>query len=285
MNWDTVGFDSNKIYFENAVKNGILSHAYLFWGPEMIGKKTFARDLYRLINGRDVIIDGDPDFKVLSPNLDKDETKIYIEDARDIRSFLSFKPYQGPYKYVLIDNADRLTAEASNSILKILEEPPSFSIIVLVTSKPKYLLPTILSRCSSIRFLPLKSEAMAPFIRNKKLNKEDGDFLLKVANGRLGWVINTLSSGDLNKIRKSLTDIEGVSKQGVFEKIQFAKKIYEKGDYPELISNWINFLHADLITSNQNQKLIKDLLSLHTLLSQPQFNHRLAIENFLINQN
>src|SRR3989344_6540052 len=101
MNWTIKDFDKNKHYFEDAVKNGNLSHAYLFCGPEGIGKKMFAYNLFRLINQREP--DSDPDFKLLTPRLDEDETKIYVEDVRDLKSYLSLKPYYGPYKFVVIN--------------------------------------------------------------------------------------------------------------------------------------------------------------------------------------
>src|SRR3989344_8729970 len=138
MNWNTTGFEKNKKYFINAVKNGNLSHAYLFSGPDGIGKKMFADDIFHLVNQREP--DGDPDFKLLAPRLEEDETKIYVEDIRKLKSYLSFKPYYGPYKFVVINDADRLVLEAANAFLKMLEEPAPFSIIILVSSKPKLIL-------------------------------------------------------------------------------------------------------------------------------------------------
>ena len=142
---ETIGFNKQREYFKNAVKNGHLSHAYLFSGPDGIGKKIFAYDLFRLVNQREP--EGDPDFKLLTPRLEEEETQIYIEDIRDLKSYLSLKPYRGPYKFVVINDADRLVIEASNAILKLLEEPTQFTVIILVSSKPKLLLPTVLSRC------------------------------------------------------------------------------------------------------------------------------------------
>src|SRR3989344_4845985 len=116
MNWKTIGFDKNKKYFLDAIKNGNLSHAYIFCGPDGIGKKLFAYDLFSFINQREP--EGDPDFKLLTPRLEDDDlpagrhgTKIYIEDVRNLKSYLSLKPYHGPYKFVVINDADRLVPE------------------------------------------------------------------------------------------------------------------------------------------------------------------------------
>src|SRR3989344_250850 len=149
-----MSFNKQKKYFESVVKNGHLSHAYLFSGPEGAGKKDFAYDLFRMINGRDP--EGDPDLKLLTPRTEEDETKIYIKDIRELKSYLSFKSYYGPYKFVVVNDADRLVLEAANAFLKILEEPAPFSIIILVSYQPKFILPTVLSRCEKVQFLNLQ---------------------------------------------------------------------------------------------------------------------------------
>src|SRR3989338_6742348 len=121
MVWTVIGHNKNKQYFESCFKNKALAHAYIFCGPEGIGKKVFAHDLFRLVNKREPF--GDPDFKLLSPRLEEGETKIYIEDIRDLKSYLSLKPYYGPYKFVIINDADRLVPEAANAFFKMLYEP------------------------------------------------------------------------------------------------------------------------------------------------------------------
>lgn len=223
------------------MKQGVLSHAYIFCGPEGIGKKMFAYDIFRIVNRREP--EGDPDFKILSPRLEDDETKIYIEDIRDLKSYLSLKPYYGPYKFVVINDADRLVPEAANAFLKILEEPSSFTIIILVSSKPRFILPTVLSRCEKVQFLPSKEK-----IIDKKTTEAIGEFM-------------------------------NVARQGITERMQYAEKLFSGKEYQNLIIGLIHTLRA---RENPNHKVLKNLLRLNSLLSQPQFNHRLALENFLI---
>lgn len=242
MTWNSVGHDKNKNYFINAVKNSTLSHAYIFCGQEGIGKKMFAYDIFRLVNQREP--EGDPDFKLLTPCLEEDETKIYIEDIRDLKSYLSLKPYFGPYRFVVINNADRLVPEAANAFLKMLEEPSPFTIIVLISSKPKLILPTVLSRCEKVQFLPLGE---------KKVDKATTETVNEFIN---------------------------VVKQGITERMQYAEKLFAGKNYQNLIVSLIYFLHS---RENPNHKVLKNLLRLNFLLSQPQFNHRLVLENFLIN--
>ncbi len=241
MNWITTGHNNNKKYFEDVIKKGLLSHAYLFCGPDGIGKKMFAYDIFRLLNNREP--EGDPDFKLLTPRLEENETKIYIEDIRNLKSYLSLKPYFGPYKFVVINDADRLVDEAANSFLKMLEEPSPFTIIILISSKPKLILSTVLSRCEKVQFLSSGEKDI-----DKETIKEIGEFMV-------------------------------VAKQGITERMQYAEKLFAGKDYQNLVVGLIHTLRA---RENPNHKVLKKLLRLNSLLSQPQFNHRLALENFLI---
>lgn len=218
-----------------------MSHSYLFSGPEGIGKKMFAYDLFSLVNQREP--ENDPDFKLLTPRLEDDETKIYIEDIRKLKSYLSLKPYAGPYKFVVINDADRLVPEAANAFLKMLEEPSPFTIIILISSKPKFILPTVLSRCEKVQFLPSNE---------KEIDKETA---------------------------QAVAEFMKVAKEGVCERMQYAEKLFAGKNYQNLVVGLIHTLRA---RENPNHKVLKNLLHLNTLLSQPQFNHRLALENFLI---
>jgi DNA polymerase III subunit delta' len=145
-----LGFEKQKEYFQELATHRRVSHAYLFSGPERIGKKSFALELSRMLNGRHVV--ADPDSRLLAPRRQEGETKIYIEDIRDLHSFLYLKPVLGPNKILVIDEADRLTDEASNALLKTLEDPTPNSVFILISSQPKLLLSTIRSRCLEIRF-------------------------------------------------------------------------------------------------------------------------------------
>ena len=238
----TTRHNSNRKYFEGLVKNSMLAHAYLFSGPEGAGKKDFAYDLFRLVNGREP--EGDPDLKLLTPRTEEDETKIYIKDIRELKSYLSFKPYYGPYKFVVVNDADRLEAEASNAFLKMLEEPSPFTVIVLISSKPKMILPTILSRCESVRFLRSGE---------KELDRE------------------TI---------KAINEFVKAAKLGIPARLKYAEKLYKEEDYQKLVVGLIHWLHA---REKKNPRVMKALLQLNNIVSQPKYNHRLAIENFLIN--
>lgn len=284
-----VGHTKQKKYFKNIINNGMLAHAYLFTGPEMIGKRTFALELAKSILGDD--INQNPDFKLIAPKTEDGELKIYIEDIRDLKKFFSLKTYGGGRRVVIFDNAHCLTSEAANAFLKILEEPPTGSLIILVSSMPGLLLSTILSRCEEVRFVEADGREVISYLADKKLKQEDKEFLAKLAGGRIGLMNRLIEGNGIAEARKAVNDLRKLLNSGIYEKMDYAKKVHEKavrqgsprGDYSLLVNYWLNWVSASVRNSPKNEKIVKDLLALNQLVSQPQFNHRLALENFLLN--
>lgn len=276
-----VGHNKQKKYFQNVIKNGAVSHAYLFTGSEMIGKKMLALELFELINGKSHI--NDPDFVSIGPNLSDGEFKIYIEDVRKLKSFFRFKPYIGPYKLAVIDEAHCFTNEAANALLKILEEPPRFSVIILVSSTPGLIPATIVSRCEKVSFNEATEKETMDYLIEKKVNKEDGEFLIKLAGGKIGLINHLIEGDNIIEAKKAVDDLRKLFNSGVYEKMDYAKKIHEAGDYQPKVGYWLNWVSAHLTGSPKNKKIVENLLALNQLISQPQFNHRLALENFLLN--
>lgn len=282
MIWSVVGFEKEKKYFTRAVKDGVLAHAYLLSGSEMIGKKKFALEVYELINRRTYTLN-DPDVLIVSPKKDEGEANIYIENIRELKSFLSFKPYYGPYKCVIIDDAERLTTEASNALLKALEEPQPNVVMFLVSSQPQTLLPTIASRCQEMRCAPQSQKVIEEFLKNSKIKGEDAALAAQMAAGRLGWAMRLVDSGSLDDVRASVDELQSVARKGIAERLVYAKQFAAGDGYREHVEYWLRWVHTRLAASDRAPQVLRRLLHLHRLLGQSQYNHRLAIENFLIN--
>ena len=142
-----------------------VSGGYIFSGPEGIGKKMVAKIIAQKLNCTADLNKPcgscssclriqklqHPDVHII----ENDESQIKIEDIRDIKREASFRPYEGVMKVFIIDNAHKLNSEAANALLKILEEPPKDSVIILITHKVQTIFKTVLSRCKQIRFASL----------------------------------------------------------------------------------------------------------------------------------
>lgn len=260
-------------YFDNLIKKDSFTHAYLFYGPEGVGKKMFSLEIAKRLLGNLVI---DLDLKII----DKGENQIYISDIKDLRNFLYLTSFR-KYKIALINNAHNLNQEASNALLKILEEPPGEkTIIFLITNFPNLLLPTIISRCQLIRFKPIKREEILNNLLKEKINKELASAAVKFANGSFGLAKKLIDN--FKKFEKNINLLKSLEKENFLEKSNFAKNIANnQEELKELIRDWLIYLKAN-IKNFSKPELIRELLYLNNIISQPQFNQRLALEKFLL---
>ena len=281
MLWQTLGFDLNKEFFEKGIKNGNLSHAYLFSGQEMIGKKTFAVELTKIVTG--IESENNPNLFFIGGN-----ENIGIKQVRDLKKFLSLKSYQRGYKVSIIDNCHSMTTEAANSLLKILEEPPIDSLLILVTSNPHQLLPTIYSRCEEIRFEPHTRIRLLGYLKNLGLNQTQAEFLTDFSNGRIGLAYRLKENDSFKEIKSKLEQLNKILKSDINDRLNFAEKVLQDKESQNLgptLLYWMFYLRSDLSRNLKinRAKVLRSLLKVNYILSKPQYNHRLAFENFLVN--
>lgn len=150
-----------------AIRNGKLSHAYIFAGPPGCGRSLLARNFAKAVNCENTenapcdsclscrkIDNGThPDIKWIRK--DEKSRQIKIEEIRQLEREIVLKPYEGKHKVFITVEAELMNIEAANSFLKTLEEPPKNSLLVLIVERPKDLPPTIVSRCQIVRLMPL----------------------------------------------------------------------------------------------------------------------------------
>lgn len=163
------------------LENGKLAHGLLITGPRGIGKATFAYCFARTLLGapaddadhpvnRRIIAGSHADLLVLEPLYDgkKDEyvREISVDQARGISQFLSLTSGEGQWRVVIIDPVDALGTSAANAILKILEEPPPRTVLMLISHAPGRLLPTIRSRCRTVKIPPLSPDQFTSVMRH-----------------------------------------------------------------------------------------------------------------------
>jgi len=182
---------------KRAVAAGRVPHAMIFAGPEGVGKKTLGMLLARRLNclrpeGEDPCADCPscrkmdagmhPDFMLVQP----DGAFIKIEQIRAVIGEVAFQPFEGQYRLIIFDRADQMRAEAANSLLKTLEEPSSRTILILVTSQPYSLLPTIRSRAQLIQFNAIPQEQIFEYlVRQTGLQLPEARLAAALSNGSL----------------------------------------------------------------------------------------------------
>ena len=191
-----LGHERQKDLLRRAIAAGRLSHAYLFEGPEGIGKRLVALALIRAV----FCLEGDgcgqcPACRKVDHNnhpdlhlLEADGATIKIEQVRGIQKELSFRPLEATKKVCLIDGAEKLNPAAGNALLKTLEEPNGNALLILLSSRPEAVLGTIRSRCQRLPFTRLPQEDLKRVLR-RQLGIEDTE----------AHVLATLSEGSFRK--------------------------------------------------------------------------------------
>lgn len=207
---DIQGHERPIRWLQTAVTNHHLGHAYLFHGDEGIGKRlvalAFSKFLYceQPVEGprpdacgvcrscHQVEQGTHPDFLLIrAEDEQKQSPKIKIDQIRSLEHFVIYRPLVGLHKICLIDQADTMTVEAANALLKTLEDPPDHCVFFLTSSRPEHMLATIRSRCMTIRFSPLSLVDTMNFLcRHTTLNQEDASLVAAYSEGRLGKALH-----------------------------------------------------------------------------------------------
>ncbi|UCG78451.1 MAG: DNA polymerase III subunit delta' [Nitrospirota bacterium] len=196
---DVIGQERAKRVLLGLMNTGRLATAYLFSGEKGIGKFKAAVEMAKALNCESVEEEDGcghcsscrkvdamqhPDITVVSP----EGRLISVEQVRSIEEFLSFTPYEGRKKVVIVDDADSMNRQAENAFLKTLEEPPADSIIILVSSRSESLADTVRSRCLRVRFNTLSENELRNVAVSADLEVDDAK--LRFAMGRVGRLLD-----------------------------------------------------------------------------------------------
>jgi DNA polymerase-3 subunit delta' len=215
--WQVIGQDKILSLLDYSLKTDAIAHAYLIVGPRHAGKGTLAFNLAQALNcdgpelpcGRCHSCQRILERKhadVTPIGLDS-KTEIGIDDIRGLQRMANLPPYEGKYRVFIIDDAEYLSTEAANSLLKILEEPPQSVVWLLLVSEEEHLLPTIISRCQRLELKPAPAEQVQEALVNS-YNVEDSraKLLARLCRGRLGWALSALSNDDILEQRSQRID-------------------------------------------------------------------------------
>lgn len=213
-----------------AIASGKLHSGWLLSGPEGIGKATFAYRMAGTLLARDPLPErlglpaDHPDARLIRagahPRLlvlrrgqdDKGNLRsvITVEEARRLRDFFGLSAADGGRRVVIVDAADDLNPNAANAILKLLEEPPARATLLLISHQPARLLPTIRSRCRTLRLHPLAPQDLAGALAAIGLATDAPEALAELAGGSVGHAVRLLAEGGLDLYAELLALFAGL---------------------------------------------------------------------------
>ena len=257
---DIVGHERQLGSLRRALETDRLHHAYLFSGPEGVGKKTIALALAKAVHcsesKRDfcsrcascVKIDNHnhPDVRVVG--LPATKTEIGIEQVRVLEKELSYRAFSGGRKVAIIDPAPLINLPAQNAPLKRLEEPPAGSLLILIAASAGSLLPTLLSRCLRLSFAPLPARVLADYLISRQAMKADEAAL--VAAAALGSLGRARSSdlAELAEKRKAWVTAIGSLAQGEYgTRVALAEGLGKDRDDAVEFLEWLRSWCRDLL--------------------------------------
>jgi len=276
---------------ERALDGDRLNHAYLFVGPARVGKAALARAFAQALNcsgeprpcgqcrpcrliARGVY----PDFRLLQGGRSAPEgsgarasgggeraasRSIGIEPIRELQREAALAPYEGHWKVYVVADAQFLTPEAANCLLKTLEEPPAHVLLILTADEPDALLPTIVSRCQQIRLAPVPTDELRAALRDRwQVEPARAELLARLAAGRPGWAIDILADPKpLEERATHLADLLALGRGTRNDRFAYAEKLaQEYGRDPErvvrVLDLWLGWWRDLLLTQAGCEEMV-----------------------------
>lgn len=257
---------------ENAIKNEKIGHAYMFCGPAGIGKRMMARIFAGLLLCQNPTISkydqdestcgsctacrlfaegSDPDFYMLTA----EENSISVEEIRKLQSDILIRPLYSKRKVYLIEEADKMTVQAQNCLLKTLEEPPCYAVIILTVSNEDALLETIRSRVSRYSFRKNTDEEVRNVIRSRLGDKVgDMDFIISYSGGIIGTAIELAASEEFTHIRQRVFEIvEKLAKPKLLDVFEVYDFFEDNKNSIETIFDIMILFYRDILVASKHR--------------------------------
>jgi DNA polymerase III subunit delta' len=318
---DIMGHNKQLENLRLALAHNRLHHAYLFTGPEGVGKKTSAVGLAMALHceakngdfcGRcaecaRIRARNHPDVRLIAPLMGKKE--ISIQQIREMEKELRFRSFSGGRKIMIIDPATLLNAASQNAVLKTLEEPPQNSLLILIAPSAGALLPTLRSRCLRLSFGPLPPGLVARYLVSEKAMKpEHAELLAALSMGSLGaalemddeelwqrrqgWVgiLSSLTVGDYRRAMEAAEAL-AASREEALKFFEWVESWYRDLLIHAVRRDVVGVVNLDMLPELQRQAAqaaLERILSLAAAAAgaakkvQRNLNRRMVLEQFLL---
>jgi len=315
-----IGHQKQWEFLRKSAELGRFSHAYLFTGPEKVGKKTVAIEWISLLFAQSSInldnrgsatnfreefqltsqngallrsslslVGNHPDFILITPL----QKEIQISQIKDLNYRLSLRPYSAPFKAVIIDQAHAMNGEAQNCFLKTLEEPRGETLLILITEYPEFLFPTIRSRSEIFKFYPVAKKEIENYLKTQGVKEKKAQLISQISQGRPGVAIDFLKRPKKLKEREViLKEIIRLAGTDLIFRFQYAKKISRNSDLQEILKIWLACFRENLISylnskaepekTRKLAKILEKIQETFFLISTTNVNPRLALENLMM---
>lgn len=273
---DVVGHKNIIDYIRTAVQEDKVSHAYILNGEKGAGKKMlanlFATTLLCEKAGPDPCNEchscrqaesgNHPD--IIKVTHEKPNT-ISVDDIREqVNNTILIKPYQGPYKIYIIPQADMMSVQAQNALLKTIEEPPEYAVIMLLTENADTLLPTIASRCVMLKLRNIKDTLIKKYLmETMEVPDYKADMCTAFAQGNMGRAILLANSEYFNEVREEAVQLlKYIQEMELSEIVEAVKRItsykLEINDYLDIIMVWYRDVLLYKATKDMDKVVFKD---------------------------
>ena len=273
---EIVGHEQIKEHMQAAIRDKKPFHAYLFQGEEGVGKealaRTFAAGLQcqsesgdkpckECVSGRQMESGNQPDVIWVT----REKASLGVDEIREqLCNTMDIKPFSSPYKIYLVPEAEKMTEAAQNALLKTIEEPPEYGIVILMTSNISALLPTIQSRCLTMEFRPLSTAVVESYVKEHcQVPDYQARASAAFAQGNLGKAMRYAKSEDFIERKDHIISLlRHVEQMDLSEMLAVIKDLGtrkdEVRDYIDLMVLWYRDVLLFKATKDINQLLFQD---------------------------